>query len=163
MPQYSEPVDLPMNSPRPRNPVVLVLWVNAVLLAAIFVVMLSRGGPALVSPAMGQFQPPIAGGAGVFVMPGQMAINKWGCYLLDVDRQTLVAYEYSPVERHLQFMAARSYKYDREMHDVSTSPPTEEIRRLWEKELQIRRQAEQGGAPAAKQADHPQPPRDPNQ
>ena len=146
-----------MNHPRSKNPVVLALWANAILLGGILVVMLSRGGtPSFMSAAMAQYQPPIAGGAGVFVMPGQLSRDMWGCYLLDVDRQTLVAYEYQPGMHQLKFAAARTYKYDRELHDVSTAPPTEEVRRLVEKEKVMRKQMEENAVQAP--APTPQPP-----
>ena len=83
--------------------------------------MLTRGGyPSFLSAAFAQpqQQAPIAGGAGVFVMPGQLANNMWGAYLLDVDAGTLVVYQYEPGNRQLHFVAARSYKYDRQLHDM---------------------------------------------
>ena len=125
-----------MKRPRPRNFVALALWANAILLGGILIAMLARGhGPWLTSAAYAE-QAPIAGGAGVFVMPGQLGDRQFGCYLLDVDAQNLIVYQYEPGSRHLTFVAARSYKYDRKMHDFSTSPPTEEIRKLMEKEQQ---------------------------
>jgi hypothetical protein len=128
-----------MKSPRRRNPIVLALWANAILLAGILVLMLSRSGyPSFLPAALAQpqQQAPIAGGAGVFVMPGQLASNIWGAYLLDVDAGTLVVYQYEPGNRKLRFVAARSYKYDRQLHDMSTEPATEDIHRLVEREKQ---------------------------
>jgi hypothetical protein len=145
-----------MMSPRPKNPVVLALWANAILLAGILVVLLARGGaPSFVSAAMAQYQPPIAGGAGVFVMPGQLSRDMWGTYLLDVDRGTLVVYEYQPGVHQLKFVAARSYKYDRELHDMSTSPPTEEIHRLADKEKVMRKQMEENAIQPPEKAQEP--------
>ncbi len=51
------------------------------------------------SAVYAQNQPPIAGGAGVFVMPAQIGPGQWGCYLLDVDAGTLCAYQYMPGSR----------------------------------------------------------------
>lgn len=154
-----------MMHPRPKNPVVLALWANAILLGGILAVLMSRSGsPSFVPAAMAQYQPPIAGGAGVFVMPGQLSRDMYGCYLLDVDRQTLVAYEYQPGVHQLKFAAARTYKYDRELHDVNTTPPTEEVRRLVDKEKVMRKQMEEGAIQApAPQPQQPEPPKNANQ
>jgi hypothetical protein len=132
-----------MTSIRSRNPVALALLANAILLAGILVTLLSRGhGSGFVPAAFGADQAPIAGGAGVFIMPGQLGDRQFGCYLLDVDSQNLVVYQYEPGTRHLALVAARSYKWDRKLHDLSTSPPTEEIHRLFEKEQQGFRKAQ---------------------
>jgi hypothetical protein len=120
-----------------RNPIAMALWVNAILLGGILVVMLSRGnGPTLLPAAFGQNQPPIAGGAGVFIMPGQLGTNQFGCYLLDVDAKTIVVYQYEPQPHRLNLVASRGYDADRFLHDFSTAPPTAEIRRLVDREKQ---------------------------
>src|SRR4051812_17505185 len=95
-----------------RKHLVVALYLNATLLAAIVVLLLTRstgaGLPTVVlgSTAMAQATPPqqapIAGGAGVFVMPAQFAEKAWGCYLLDVDQQTICAYQYYPGEKQLR-------------------------------------------------------------
>ena len=95
--------------------------------------MLSRSSGMNVPAAMAE-QAPIAGGGGVFVMPGQLAPNQWGCYLMDIDRQTLVVYEYQPGEHKLRFVAGRSFKYDRDMTNFGTTPSPEEIHELVDKE-----------------------------
>jgi hypothetical protein len=153
-----------MNSNRPKNPVVLALWANAILLAGILGVLLARGGgPSFMSAAMAQNQPQIAGGAGVYVMPGQLSRDMWGAYLLDVDRQTLVAYEYQPGIHQLKFVAARTYKYDRDLQNMSTSPPPEEIRRLVEKEKVMRKQLEENAIQAPENKPNQEPVKDANQ
>jgi hypothetical protein len=145
-----------MKSTHPRNPIAVALWANAILLAGIFVVVVSRGsGPTLVPAAFGQNQAPIAGGAGVFIMPCQLAERQWGCYLLDVDAKTLVCYQYEPAARHLNLVASRYYEYDRKLHDMSTTPPTEEIRRLVEREKQGSRKREDDAPPVS-----PEPPKE---
>ena len=45
--------------------------------------------PPMLPAASAQF-PAVAGGGGVYLMPGQLATNAWGVYLLDTDRGTLV-------------------------------------------------------------------------
>src|SRR5689334_7026134 len=130
----------------------VALYLNAALLAAIVVVLLVRDGGAgmptvvLGSTAMAQApqQAPIAGGAGVFVMPAQFAEKTWGCYLLDVDQQTLCAYQYYPGEKQHRLIAARNYRYDRKLQNLNTDHPTPlEVKDLLDKEAQNPR-----GAPA---------------
>jgi hypothetical protein len=111
-----------------RNPVAVALWVNALLLGGILVVLLGRSNsPSFFPAAFGQDQShlplapqPIAGGAGLFLMPAQFATNIWGCYIMDVDRQTLCAYRYDPSEKQLLLVAARGFQYDRELKNFNT-------------------------------------------
>src|SRR3954454_14664960 len=80
---------------RRHNPIATALYVNAALLLAILVAILSRSG-SMLPTAFAQNLPqqqPIAGGAGLFVMPAQLSDRVWGCYLLDVDTQTLSCYQ----------------------------------------------------------------------
>jgi len=69
--------------------------------------------PSFLPAAYAQQQPPIAGGGGVFIMPAQFSVNTWGCYLLDIDAQTVVAYQFYPGDRQLRFVAARNYRFGR--------------------------------------------------
>src|SRR5690348_9615622 len=109
-----------------RNSLVVALYLNAALLAAILIALLARdSSPTLIAPAMGQQQQPaIAGGAGVFVVPAQFSTTTWGCYLMDVDAQTLVAYQYLPGEKKLRLMAARNFRYDRKLGQYNTDTPS---------------------------------------
>jgi hypothetical protein len=139
--------------PRRNNPLALALWANAILLAGILIAVLARGNgnanwPSILPAAYAQpaGQAPIAGGAGVFVMPCQLADRQWGAYLMDVDAGTLVVYQYEPGVRQLRFVAARSYRNDTKLHDFSTSPSTEEIRKQIEKEKQGFRRPEENAA-----------------
>jgi hypothetical protein len=117
-------------TPRRRRyqPLVIALYVNAALLACVLVAVLSRGGSgvALAAPSM----PPIGGGGGVYMMPGQFSSTNWGCYLLDIDKQTLCAYEYIPSGKQLKLVAARYYRHDRDLRNYNTSPSPEEIERI---------------------------------
>ncbi len=82
---------------------------------------------------MADAQSPIAGGSsGLFVMPGQLSPNTWGCYLMDTDHQTLSVYQYSPSEPVLRLVAARSFKYDRLLGNFNTAPPPHDMRDLSE-------------------------------
>lgn len=123
----------------------IALWANAVLLGLILVALVARSqvGPSLLPAAFAQQQPPIAGGAGVFIMPAQTANNMWGCYLLDVDSQTLCLYQYYPGEKQLRLAAARDYRWDRRLRRFNTGDPTpNEVKALVDKE-----QANLGPAP----------------
>ena len=87
-----------MKRSRSRNPLLIALYLNAALLGAVLIALITRdGGVTLLAPVMGQAQAPatpaIAGGAGLFVVPAQFSTNTWGCYLMDVDSQSLVAYQ----------------------------------------------------------------------
>ena len=124
-----------MTSPRSNNSLVWALWVNAGLLAVILVVLFGRNGaPSILPAAFAQNQPPIAGGAGVFIMPAQMQNNVWGCYLLDVDNKTLCAYQFYPGEKKLRLTAARSYRYDTKLENYNTEMSPREVKALLDKQ-----------------------------
>src|SRR4051794_6547351 len=113
-----------IESRRQNRAVAYALYVNAAVLVAILVALLSRSdSPSILSAAMAQHQAPIAGGGGVFIMPAQFSVNTWGCYLLDIDAQTVVAYQFYPGDKQLRFIAARSYRYDRRLSNFNTTPP----------------------------------------
>ena len=126
-----------------KSPLSAALWANALMLGGIMVSLwLRSGGPGWLPAALAAPQPAIAGGGGVFVMPAQLDQNHWGCYLLDTDRQTLVAYQYSPSNHQLAFVAARNYRYDVMLHDYSTDPSTKEMEKLIQMENVSRHNAE---------------------
>jgi hypothetical protein len=75
-------------------------------------------------------QTPIAGGAGIFVMPAQFHPAVWGCYLMDVDRQTLCTYEYRAGEKALVLTSARSFRYDLQLKNFNTSPFWYDVQKL---------------------------------
>jgi hypothetical protein len=118
------------SSPRDRR-IFLALCANALVLSLILVVLLGRDNRiTLASPAFADSQPTVSGGSGLFVMPGQVGPNSWGCYLMDTDHQTLSVYQYSPSEPVLKLVAARSFRYDRMLGDYNTKPSPSEIREL---------------------------------
>lgn len=119
---------------KPKNPIAVALYVNALLLACILGSLITSKSSPSSSTAFAQNQPPIAGGAGVFVMPCQLGTNQWGCYLLDVDSQSLVTYMYEPGVRKFSFVAARTYKNDRFLHDFATFPPTADVKTMVDRE-----------------------------
>src|SRR5689334_16559272 len=105
---YYKQLPMMTRSRRPSS-IAAALYVNAAVLLAILVAIVSRSG-SILPAAYGQNLPrqqPIAGGAGLFVMPAQLHDRVWGCYLLDVDAQTLSCYQYWPGEKNLRLCAAR--------------------------------------------------------
>ena len=140
-----------MDQPPRRNPIVVALYVNAALVASVLIAVLARSdAPTLVAPAFGQAQPAIAGGAGLFVVPAQFSTTTWGCYLIDVDRQNLCAYQYVPGERLLKLTAARNIASDRLLQRFNTADPTpQEVRELVVKQEAAARGAAQSAAQSA--------------
>jgi hypothetical protein len=133
-----------MQYPRRQNRIFYALCANAAVLGLILLVLVSRGDNRLVGPstAFAQQQPPIAGGGGIFVMPAQLAANVWGCYLMDIDNQTLCVYQYSPGEKMLRLSASRTFKFDRGLNNFNTSPPPLEVRDLVQREREALRVTE---------------------
>ena len=119
-----------------RNPVAIALYVNAALLLAIVVALLARGdGPTLTPAALAQAQQPIAGGAGLFIVPGQFSSNIWGLYLMDVDQQTICAYTITGSPPKLKLIAARNFRYDRRLANYNIDGLTPaEVKDMVEKE-----------------------------
>lgn len=119
------------------------LWVNAGLLLAIFLGLLAINGGSktasiLAAQSVPEMYPPIAGGAGLFMMPAQFSREQWGCYLMDIDTQTLVTYEYrepAPGQHPmLNLSSARNFRFDRRLSNFNTTPDPREVARMLEKE-----------------------------
>ena len=112
-----------MAQPGRNQPLVIALYVNAALLLAVLVALLSRGGTTVLAAAPSP--QPIAGGANLYLMPAQFSANKWGCYVLDIDAQTLLAYYYTPKNdgTDLQLVAARKITYDRRLTNFNSTTP----------------------------------------
>jgi len=142
-----------MHQARRHHPVAVALWVNAILLAGILISILSRGRTpglpmALAAEDTGKFPlapQPIAGGGGMFLMPAQFAVNQWGCYIMDIDRQTICAYLYTPQGGgNLALVAARNFTYDRMLKNYNTGSAAggltpKEVLKLVEKEKEDER------------------------
>lgn len=130
-------------NPRPARAIVWGLWANAILMAAVLLALVSRDGPSRLpfeSAALAQQVPqPIAGGGGFYLMPAQFGRDRWGCYVMDVDAQTLIAYEYvgeprGDAKRELRLVAARTFRWDRQLRNHNTTPPPKDIREIVELE-----------------------------
>jgi len=126
------------NSRTQRRSFAFALYLNAAVLIAILVVLLGRDGssfPRILPAAMAQNQLPMAGGAGVFVVPAQLASNSYGVYLMDVDAQTLCTYWFDPSKKQLQLVAARNFRWDRRLGHFNTGAPSpEEAKQIFELE-----------------------------
>lgn len=126
----------------------LALWFNGVMLALIALVLLGRGRSPfdsimLSSSALAQQVQPIAGGAGFYLMPAQFAGNAWGCYVMDVDAQTLVAYVYDPAKPGtLRLAAARSFAMDRQLRNYNTTPSPYDVQKIVDLERDTARRPE---------------------
>jgi hypothetical protein len=134
-----------MSIPQPKKPLHLALYVNAALLALIAMLLVARGNsPPLLPAAFGQGQLPIGGGAGLFIVPAQFSTSTYGCYILDVDQQTVCAYQFTPTDKTLRLVAARSFRNDRKLHNFnSPSPSPEEVGELLEHQQHDARAKEQ--------------------
>src|SRR5690242_19498168 len=102
---------------RSRNrALTIALYLNAALLAGVLLVLIGRSNvPTMLPAAYGQDQLPIGGGAGVFIVPAQFAPNNFGCYLMDIDAQTICAYQFFPAEKQFRLMSARNFRWDRQL------------------------------------------------
>jgi hypothetical protein len=144
-----------MRRPRRNNPIALALWANAIALTIVGLAIFSRSSgsnsprdtidvpnfPDFASRAMAQNQMPIGGGAGLFMVPAQFSSTTFGCYIMDVDAQTLSAYWYEPPSHQLHLVASRNFRFDRRLGNYNTIPAPMEIKALVDKE-----QAEVRGA-----------------
>jgi len=139
---------------RRRNAVAVALYVNAALVLAVLVALLSRGGGPSISVLPRAFgaegAQPIAGGGSLYLMPGQMSLNKFGCYVMDTDAQTLCVYRFDGAASKLKLMAARNFRHDRRLGHVNTEPDPKEVEVMVETERGGRKAgAVDGPAPAA--------------
>jgi hypothetical protein len=119
-----------MRRPRRNNGLVIALYVNAALLLAILVAVICGGNGARfpsILPAAFAAPPvpqPIAGGGGLYLMPAQFTPNQWGCYVMDVDAQTLAVYRWFDGDKQLRLVAARGFRNDRKLQTFNTDQPT---------------------------------------
>lgn len=140
-----------------HNKLSLALFANAFALALIALALFARNEdrfPSVIPAAYGQpGQAAIGGGAGVFVVPAQFGSNFYGCYIMDIDAQTICAYQMFPGEHNFRLIAARSFKYDRRLNNYNTATPSPlEVKALVEKEQADVRAADQKRAPTSPEA-----------
>jgi len=123
-----------MAQSRRNKSLVVALYVNAAILFAILAVIVARPGGVSLTPSafaapLGQ---PIAGGGTLYLMPAQFSPNTFGAYVMDIDKQTLVAYQFYPGEKQLRFVAARRFSHDLRMTEFNTIPPVEDVKKMIE-------------------------------
>lgn len=106
----------------------------------------NRGFPEFLPSAAAQAQGPIAGGGGYYLMPGQLASNMWGVYLMDIETQSVAVYHYDAGARQLRLLAVREFEQDRLLRDFNTYPSPEEVRRVLELEQADERVVGDGAA-----------------
>jgi hypothetical protein len=128
-----------MRSLLQANRVVVALGANAVLLLLILVSVSTRDSRALAgwSGSLPETPQPSKAATGapagpVTVMPCQLSMNTWGCYVMDPQNQTLCVYQYLPHEE-LKLLAARDIQYDRKLGVFNTSPSPNEIKAMVER------------------------------
>lgn len=120
------------------NRVVLALCANAALLLLILISVSTRDSHVLAGWSGSTAEPaPSRAATGqpaspVTVMPCQLSLNTWGCYVMDPEHQTLCVYQYLPHEE-LKLLAARDIQYDRKLGLFNTSPSPSEIRAMVER------------------------------
>lgn len=139
----------------PRRPrrrhgrsIAIALYLNAALLGAIVVVLLSRDGAGSVSllpAARAADGVAIGGGGNLYVIPGQFSDRTYGCYLMDTDAQSLCVYRFEGAASKLQLIAARNFRHDRRLGHVNTEPDPKEVEQMVEMERAGPRRAPGGG------------------
>lgn len=79
-----------------------------------------------------------SGGPGVYIVAGQISSSTYGLYLVDYENQTICVYQYSPGDRKLRLMSARTYRFDVKLDEFNTSDPTpREVRDLVGKQRRL--------------------------
>ena len=91
-------------------------------------------------------------------MPAQFSGNIYGCYILDVDQQTLCAYTVSGSPQKLKLIAARDIRHDRRLRNYNTETPSpQEVQDLVAKEAASGRVIDRPTPPAVSPEQPPQP------
>jgi hypothetical protein len=122
-----------------NRPLVVGLYLNAAVMLAILFTLLGRSSISFSPSAYGvpaPQAPPIAGGGSIYLMPGQLSEHQWGCYIMDIDAQTLCTYAFYPGEKQLRLVAARNFHFDRKLGNYNTMPPWTDIENLAKLEAQ---------------------------
>ncbi|MEM7807261.1 MAG: hypothetical protein AAF561_04035 [Planctomycetota bacterium] len=119
-----------------------ILRLIAVIVTTVFVTMVVLN--MLQARSANAQLPALAGGEGVYLMPGQMASNVWGVYVLDTDTGSLLAYRYDAGGNRLLLLAARDIGADRGLRDFNTLPSPAEIERQLDLERTMRERLRRG-------------------
>ena len=103
------------------------LYAVAAAVALLALAVAFRGGTPELLPAAHAQPAAVAGGGGLYLMPGQLAANKWGLYLMDTDAGTLGVYWWDAGNDQLELKAVRDFTNDRQLRDYNTFPPPREV------------------------------------
>jgi hypothetical protein len=71
---------------------------------------------------------------------------------MDVDQQTLAAYQFYPGDKQLRLIASRYFRYDRKLKNFNTTPSPDEVSQLVAREADDARVKEQNNTPASPEA-----------
>lgn len=101
------------------------LWLIAVFLGMIATALVMQG-PAGVLPSAAAQTGGLTGARGVYAFAGQIDHNRFGLFMMDVDEGTVWCYEIdgSGPTRQMRLVAARSWIYDRYLHDFNCAEPS---------------------------------------
>ena len=145
---------------RTRNrSLAIALYANAALLGGILVTMLARDSSvSLVPAAFGADAPGMGGGGNLYLIPGQFSERTYGCYIMDTDAQTVVAYKFDGSATTLKLIAARNFRHDRRLGHFNTSPDPKEVEVMVEAERAGSRRARPGQDDAGEGDANPTPP-----
>jgi len=137
-----------MAAPQERR---TVLWIIAILLAIIATALVMRSPDLLaVQKAFGG-DPPVPGARGVYAFTGQLAENRFGLFMMDVDAGNIWCYEYVPATRKLMLVAARTYRYDRYLEDYNNDQQStpEKVQQLLREQSRIKDRNSGEASPAS--------------
>jgi len=122
-------------SPTTEKRLVTLLTLQAIACGVAVIVLVSQNWPASFGATSAVAQPvPVAGGGGVFMMPGQLAQNAHGVFVLDTDLQNILVYQYDPSDKMLLLRAARNFSFDRQLRNHNTSPSPASVREMIDQE-----------------------------
>ncbi|MCG3125262.1 MAG: hypothetical protein CHACPFDD_00079 [Phycisphaerae bacterium] len=115
---------VPSTSPRRPSAPATPLWLIAIFLGMIATALVMQGPsgmPAAVAQTGG-----LTGARGVYAFAGQIDHNRFGLFMMDVDEGTVWCYEIdgSGPTRQMRLVAARSWIYDRYLHDFNCAEPS---------------------------------------
>jgi hypothetical protein len=104
----------------------LVIGVGLILNAAVHWFTRDQSGFPFDAKAFAQSTgtPQLLGARGLYFSPAQLGPTTFGCYLMDVDSQTISVYKIDPDRSRFRLIAARSFNSDRNLTDLNNESPT---------------------------------------
>ena len=120
------------NSPRSGGRAV---WISVALLASVGAGLLFQLGPG--APAAVGQGPAAYGARKLLAVPGQIARDMHGLYLIDQETATICVYQYVPASGKLRLLASRKAAFDLELEDYNTEPSPRAIRDLVEEQSRL--------------------------